>query len=101
MNVATTILQQMGGQRLIAMTGAHSFVSDGDSLIFKVPARSTKNGISCVKVTLDPSDTYTMRFLTMKNYQVQTVAERSDVYCDQLQEVFQEETGLFTSLGWN
>lgn len=100
--VAQTILQQLGGNRLIAMTGAHSFTGDKDSLTFKVPSRMTKNRIMAVKVTLDPSDTYTVKFYAFQTVDgiksVKTVADRSGVYCDMLRDVFSAETGLALSL---
>ena len=32
MNIASTILEQLGGNKFIAMTGASHFVSDGNTL---------------------------------------------------------------------
>ncbi len=96
--VAVTILQQLGGNRFIAMTGAHSFMSEANSAFFKIP-RTKK--IKAVKITLNANDTYTMRFIGQKNapsFEVFDVAVVNNVYCDQLQEIFTEHTGLYTSL---
>jgi hypothetical protein len=98
--VATTILAQLGGAgRLSAMIGAYNFMSDGPALIFKFRAQASK-GIKAIKVTLDPSDTYTVRFWRIGNrgLNVQQVAEHSDVYADNLKTVIEYETGLRLSL---
>lgn len=98
--VATTILAQLGGaRRLSVMIGAHSFMSDGPALIFKFRAKASK-GIKAIKVTLDPSDTYTVRFwrIGSRGLDVRQVAEHSDVYADDLRTVIEAETGLYLSL---
>lgn len=96
--VATTILKQLGGNRFIAMTGAHSFFSEQNSALFRIPR---VNKIKAVKITLEANDTYTMRFIGQKNapsHEVFDVAVVQGVYCDQLQQIFTEHTGLYTSL---
>jgi len=102
--VAATILEQLGGHKLIAMIGAHSFTADGDSLIFKLPSRSNAKRIAGVKITLTVMDDYTVEFFAFRgslargNYRCETVAKHEGIYCDQLQGVFEDETGLLTSL---
>lgn len=99
MSVATTILSQLGGGRFKMMTGAHSFTGDTNALVFKLP--KAKDGIKAVKITLDPSDTYTVTFYKQArapSFKVTVVAEVSDVYADGLTQVFSMKTGLATSL---
>lgn len=101
LTVANTILAQLGGRRFIAMTGASSFGGGKNALGFRVPAKMTKNNISGVRITLDPSDTYTVTFLAQRGaptFEVYTVAEHSLIYSDQLEDVFRSETGLATRL---
>lgn len=101
MSVAQIILSQLGGNKFVKMTGAKNLTSDGNSLIFKLPSRFALEGINCVKITLDPSDTYTMVFYRQgraPSFKVNVVAEISGVYCDQLCEIFEAKTGLATSL---
>ncbi len=98
LTVAQTILAQLGGARFRAMTGASSFSSGPNTLGFRLPPRSAKNGIKAVVVTLDPSDTYTVVFLKVSKLAVVKVREVSGLYADQLCEVFTETTGLYTSL---
>ncbi len=97
-SVAKTILAQLGGNRFIAMTGASSFSSGPNVLTFRLPARMAKNKVSAVRITLDPSDTYTVEFLKMVKYECVTVSKHENIYFDMLQELFTRETGLYTSL---
>lgn len=102
LSVANTILSQLGAGRFLAMTGAKNLCGDATSLSFKLPARFAAKGINAVRITLDPSDTYTITFYKQArapSFAVSVVAEHSDVYCDQLREIFTRETGLETSLG--
>ena len=52
---------------------------------------------NALRITLDPSDTYTMKFFKInpRKLTVDTVREIEDVYCDQLTEIFERETGLY------
>ena len=104
MVVATTILQQLGGNKFIAMTGAKRFYGDENSLSFaliKTPGFA-KKGINFVKITLMPDDTYKMEFnkIIWGNGfpTIKPIQEYTDVYWDQLQELFTEATGLYTHL---
>lgn len=96
MQVAQTILSQLGGRRFIAMTGASNFIGGADNLSFKV-GRNAK-GVTHVRVTLTPMDVYTVEFLRVRNMQVKEVSKSEDVYNDMLREVFERNTGLRTSL---
>lgn len=99
LNVANAILQQFGGRQFIAMTGAKDMIGRPDGLSFKLP-RAAK-GINCVRVTLDPSDTYTVEFLRLgrsPKFTVTPVSTHADIYCDMLQDVFTRQTGLYTRL---
>ena len=92
MVVATTILQQLGGQRFQTMTGARDFVGDSDRLMFRLPR--TKKGITHVAVCLASNDTYTLTFSRYRDLTLTEVAKVSDVYAEQLQDIFTEHTGL-------
>lgn len=95
LQVAETIRQQLGGARFAVMTGAKNFVAGENMLLFSV-GRGAKAGINKVRVTLDPSDTYTVEFFRIRGVNVKTIAKHSDIYCDQLQDVFTSETGFYT-----
>lgn len=100
--IAETILEQLGGRKLIAMTGAHSFTADTNCLIFKLPRNGNAKHIAGVKITLTPADDYTVEFFKFQTKagitSVVTVARQEGIYCDQLQETFETETGLLTCL---
>jgi hypothetical protein len=101
MTVANTIVQQLGGSKFKAMTGATSFSAGPDSVSFRLPQNLTKDRIKGVVIKLDPDDTYSVRFLRMKHrpmIEVECVKEVHGIYCDQLLEVFERTTGLATRL---
>jgi len=98
--VAQTILAQLGGNRFIAMTGAKNFTRAEDGrgrLAFKLP-RKANDGINYVAVTLNQMDTYDVDFLSITGLKVREVSDFSNVYADQLRTIFEETTGLRTSL---
>lgn len=103
-DIANTILSQLGGNRFIAMTGVkrHLLLAIKNGLQVKLPTRFAQKGINCVQIILDPSDTYTMKFIKLKkikfDYSSEVISEVNGVYWDQLQDIFTEETGLNTHL---
>lgn len=90
---AETVLHQLGGRKFIAMTGANTFIRDKNSIAFKLP--KAKDGIQFVRIELTPNDTYNLEFITKSGKMVKKV---EDVYNDQLQNTFTENTGLYTQL---
>lgn len=96
MEVANTIIQRIG-RRALYMIGAKDLVGGNNYLAFKV-MRNAK-GISGIRITLDASDTYTVEFLKFSKCEVKTVSQFEGVYFDQLRDLIESETGLFTSLG--
>ena len=98
--IATEILRQLGGSRFVAMTGAkHVFASDeGRTLQFRLPSSFAKDGINAVRVTLEDSDTYTVRYFRVRGTNVKPMGEDELVYADCLRRTFERRTGLSTSL---
>lgn len=109
MNTAEIILSQLGGQRFIAMTGAHNFVSDGNTL--RMTLRRNRSSANRLYITLDEgTDTYNMEFIrvtggtidpktfSMRPVQTKKVKVLEDVYCDQLCQIFEAVTGFCTRL---
>lgn len=94
--VAETILAQLGGNRFKVMTGACSFSSGKDCLTFRL--KTNPKRINAVRITLTPLDLYKMEFIKIKKFEVVVDKEVDGVYCDQLQEVFTNHTGLYTHL---
>ena len=94
--IAQTILNQLGGNRFIVMTGASSFSYGDDNLTFRIGKNEKK--VKAVRITLKSDDTYTMEFLAIRKLEVKTLSKAERVYCDNLQEVFTNHTGLYTHL---
>lgn len=103
MEVAKTILEQLGGSRFRAFTGAKNFTAGdsegGGSLSFKLPANIATKGINYVKVSLTAADDYTMEFGKIWGTKYTVLATSETIYCDMLQDEFLNKTGLFTRFG--
>jgi len=96
MEVSKTILEQLGGNEFIAMTGAKDLGYNKDSLQFRI-GRNT-GGYKGVKIELDNMDLYKVTSWKMnKKYEVCSNIFHG-IYADQLCELFTENTGLYTSL---
>lgn len=97
LEVAETILLQLGGKRFSTMTGARNFVGDKTSLSFRLPR--AKDGVNSVKITLYLAlDLYTMEFYRIRGHAFTTVETVNQVFAEDLQKVFTEHTGLYTHL---
>jgi hypothetical protein len=90
--IAKTILQQLGGDRFIRMTGAKHFTADDQSLTFKLA--SSRIG-KYIKITLNGTDLYDIDFITGKGYKVNTI---KDVFAENLTAILEQSTGLYFSL---
>jgi hypothetical protein len=101
MTVAKTILDQLGGNRFVRMTGASNFVGSDNALVMKLKSRGpcrTKNGASHLSITLNSMDTYDVKFVKYNRKLDQIVVSQHDgIYCDMLANTFETETGLYTS----
>lgn len=94
--VAKTILDQLGGKRFIGMTGAKNFVSSEYSIRFRVMRNSKK--VNMVTISLNPMDLYDIKFDGVRGLKVTARSEALGVSVEQLQAVFTEHTRLFVSL---
>ena len=98
--IAETILQQLGGNRFIVMTGAKNFMDLGDGLSFKFP--KTMKKINYVKIKLNYLDLYNITFGKITkgiDWKLKIIKKGvNDIYADQLQDIFTKYTGLYTSL---
>ena len=93
--VAQTIFRQINGPKLGLMVGAHSFVGDENSLSFKF--KGSKKSNYC-KITLNGFDLYDVEFKKIRGFDVKNINSIDNLYYDQLLNVFEKETGLYTSL---
>jgi len=106
--IAKIILEQLGGNRFIAMTGSKDFVSDGNTL--HLTLRKNQSGANRLDITLTWDDLYDMRFfqyvpgrlnqktLEWKSEKITEVKKYDGVTFDMLQDLFTEVTGMNTSL---
>lgn len=73
-SVATEILRQLGGNRFIVMTGAKSFSyfdENGEcGVTFRLPSNFAMKGINLVKIKLDFTDTYQVKFSRVRGAEV-------------------------------
>ena len=97
LQIAKTILSQLGGNRFIAMTGAKSFGYDSKgsvvSLQFKI-GRNAKQ-VNIVRINyIRGKDLYEMNFYKG----TKLLKKVSNVYADQLRKIFTKHTGMYTSL---
>lgn len=108
MNVPEIILQQLGGNRFVAMTGVHTLIGHENALSMSLPRNKSKANRLCIEYTF--MDDYIMRFYYHRPFRIDhktgrvTLEENVEivryegVYCDQLCELFTDVTGLRTSL---
>lgn len=92
--IAKTILDQLGGNKFIAMTGAKNLACGTRMLCFRFPGRK----LNYCEVQLQADDTYTVRFAKIVKYSMTKMQEFDGIYCDQLQTLFTRTTGLDTRL---
>jgi hypothetical protein len=99
LTVPQTILQQLGGNKFLAMTGAKNLLGDVDSLTFKLPARITKDGITHVRIRLMSTDLYGIEWLKIRGTRAPVqVAEDDGIHAEQLRSLFTARTGLDVAL---
>lgn len=108
MTVANIIYNQLGGNKFTVMTGSKNFLEDGNTLRMALAKNASKT--NRLWITLEADDTYTMRFFrytaprystktyTFSDEKITEVRTIKGVYCDMLQELFTEVTGLYTRL---
>ena len=96
MEIATEILKQLGGNKFIVMTGSKNLVAGKNSLSMKLSRNESK--ANHLKIELTPMDVYSMKFISIRGGNMKIVEKYDNVYCDQLQNIFTKETGLYTKL---
>ena len=73
--IANTILSQLGGNRFTVMTGAKNYMALKSGLQLDLPKKAhyVKNGISRLWIELTPADTYTIKAWKIRGMNVQLV----------------------------
>ena len=94
---AKTLLRQLGGNKFIMMTGAKQMSIGKNGLTMKI-GRNSKS-ITHVAIDLDRGkDLYTMKFIRVRKGIPKVVKQYDSVYADNLNNIFEKETGLYTRL---
>ena len=94
MTKANEILNQLGGNKFIVMTGASCY-SDGNTLISKFKGSKVAN---IMYVTLNENDLYDVKICKFKGMDIKTISEVNNAYAEMLKPIFEKTTGLKTSL---
>lgn len=96
LTTANTILNQLGGRRFLAMTGSTNLVGGKNSLSMKLKRNSSK--CNYLRITLNSMDTYDVEFISIIGTKISTKKQFTNIYNDQLVNIFENETGYYTSL---
>lgn len=96
--IAAEILNQLGGSRFVAMTGAKMFAHDAGSLRFRLPSRFATAGINFVKITLTAGDDYAIEYGKVWGLNYKAIATQTGIYADTLRASFKAATGLDCTL---
>lgn len=91
MNVAQTILAQLGGNEFIALTGAKDFVGGENFLQFRFGRGEG------MRITLNGSDLYDVDHYIIRGMDVKDKGREEGLYCDMLQDMFERRTGLYVT----
>jgi hypothetical protein len=94
MTTANEILNQLGGNKFIAMTGATCY-SDGNTLVSKFKGSKVAN---IMYITLNENDLYDVKICKFKGMDIKTVKEVNGAYANMLKPLFEKTTGLRASL---
>lgn len=103
--IGATALQQLthtnavnaACHRVAQFVGGKDIRFSGPSAEFRWAARA-KNGANFIKITLDPSDTYTVEFWYRRGASMTYKGKFSDQYAEDLKPLFERETALYLSL---
>lgn len=96
MTTAQTILNQLGGNKFVMMTGAKNLAGDANSLMFSI-GRGAKNNANKVRISLI-NDLYAVEFFNIRGVNCKELGKVDGVYADKLAAVFTSATGMYTSL---
>lgn len=97
------LLQQLGGNKFIAMTGAKNLFFDNGTLLMTLS--QNEGNVNRLRISLNNNnDTYTMEFfkitINRKTFEakVSNIKKAEGIYADMLQDIFTKTTGLLTHL---
>ena len=88
------LLQQLGGNKFIAMTGAKNLAVDKSKNELHMKIGRNSKSISHVIIKLTSADLYNMEFLSIRGSSRKIKSKEKGVYADQLGKMFTKNTGL-------
>ena len=88
------LLQQLGGNRFIAMTGAKNLAIDKPKNELHMKIGRNAKGVSHVRIRLTSMDLYDMEFLQVRAGRIKIKSKEKGVYADQLGKMFKKNTGM-------
>ena len=94
--IAAKIISQLGGQKFKVMTGAKDFNTTLTGVSFRIPSKAGKPNF--VQIGLNKNDLYDVEFFRIWGTKVTEISNYSDIYVENLVELFESETGLYTKL---
>lgn len=94
MSNAQTIINQLGGNKFASMVNA-DFITTKNGLVVKFKGSKIANHMT---VNLDNNDTYTVSFAKLSGINYNIIKEIKGAYAESLSVLFQQTTGLKTSL---
>jgi len=92
--ITKQIVNQLGGYKFVAMTGA-AFFSNGNTLVTKFKGSRIAN---IMYITLTDLDLYDVKICKFKGVEIKEVASSENMYHDMLIPFFEKTTGLRASL---
>lgn len=110
------IFQQIGGNKFLVMTGSkvkYYGYDDNGYIYLMLQLSRNKSKAQFLKIQLNGKDLYNMEFSRIKktlnkeysaigikiyDEKIENIKTIEDLYCDQLQEIFTEVTGMYTRL---
>lgn len=98
MSIVETILSQLGGRRFLVMTGSYDLIGCDKEKHLCMRLRRNVSKFSRLKVKLMADDTYTMHFFRFLKGEIVSYRAIDGLYCEDLARVFEDVTGLRTSL---
>ena len=97
LTIAKTIIQQLGGNKFIVMTGARNIFADGQGVTMQIMKNKSK--AKYVSIILNSLDLYDMQFKSLdKDLNLIIRAEANNIYFEDLETIFTNITGLNTRL---
>ena len=88
------LLQQLGGNRFITMTGAKNLAIDKPKNELHMKIGRNAKGVSHVRIRLSSMDLYDMEFLQVRAGKIKIKSKEKGVYADQLGKMFKKNTGM-------